>query len=306
MPVNDNLYLGVGNISHERELGAYYQDLTPAIYHFEHNSMGDFDENGIPFLREAKRKYYSIVYVIQYALINHDLMLKGAGDADEKKRIIKRCLDWLEEKAEDFHDSTVWRSEMNEQYKLPKGWISAMYQGQAVSLFLRAFQLFGEERYLKIAEKAFEFFKYDYAEGGVRRVDENGYIWFEEYPSAVPSLVLNGYIYTVFGIYDLYRVTKNEEAVKLFDECVRTLENNLYKYDAGYWSVYDQLKKELVSYYYQKNVHIPLMEIMYGLTGKEIFKKYAEKWTKNLNSLFDKFIVKIMYRVQPRIRRWSK
>lgn len=306
MSVNDNLYLGVGNISHERELNAYYQDLTPAIYHFEHNSMGDFDERGIPFLREEKRKYYSIVYVIQYALINHDLMLKGANDADEKKRIIKNCLDWLEEKAEDFHDSVIWRSEYNEQYKLPKGWISAMYQGQAVSLFLRAYQLFGEERYLKTAEKAFEFFKYDYSEGGVKRVDENGFIWFEEYPSEKPSLVLNGYIYTVFGIYDLYRATKSEEAKRLFDECLRTLENNLHKYDVGYWSVYDQLKKELVSYYYQKNVHIPLMEIMYRLTGKEIFKKYAEKWTKNLNSAFDKFIVKIMYRVQPRIRRWSK
>lgn len=306
MSVNDNLNLGVGNISHDRELGAYYQDLAPAIYHFEHNSMGAFDERGIPFLREEKRDYYSIVYVIQYALINHDLMLIDASTADEKKRIIKNCLDWLEEKAEDFRDSLVWRSEHNEQYKLPKGWISAMYQGQAISLFLRAYQLFGEEKYLKIAEKTFEFFKYDYAEGGVKRIDENGFIWFEEYPSDVPSLVLNGYIYTLFGIYDLYRVTKSEEAGQLFDECVRTLENNLHKYDVWYWSVYDQLKRELVSYYYQKNVHIPLMEIMYHLTGKQIFNKYAEKWKKNLNSAFDRFVVKIMYRVQPRIRKWSK
>lgn len=305
MPVNDDLFLGVGNISHDVKLDAYYQDLTPAIYHFEHNSMGDFDENGIPYLHDPKGRQYSIVYVIQYALINHDLMLKGEN-ADEKKRIIRKCLDWLEEKSEDFNDSLVWRSDANEQYKLPKGWISAMYQGQAVSLFLRAFQLFGEEKYLAIAEKTFEFFKYDYSEGGAKRIDENGCLWFEEYPSATPSLVLNGYVYTMFGFYDLYRVTNSERAKNLFDECVATLEKNLYKYDVWYWSVYDQLKRELVSYYYQKNVHIPLMEIMYRLTGKEIFRKYAEKWTRNLNSGFNKFVLQIMYRVQPRLRRWIK
>lgn len=305
MPVNNDLNLGVGNISHDVRLNAYYQDITPAIYHFENNSMGDFDENGIPYLFDSNGRQYSIVYVIQYALINHDLMLKGI-DVENKKRIIKRCLDWLEEKSEVFHDSIVWRSEYNEQYKLPKGWVSAMYQGQAISLFLRAYQLFGVEKYRTAAEKAFAFFKYDYAEGGAKRTDENGCIWFEEYPSAEPSLVLNGYIYTMFGFYDLYRVTKNEKARQLYDECVKTLEKNLYKYDVWYWSVYDQLKRELVSYYYQKNVHIPLMEIMYQLTGKEIFKKYAEKWTKNLNSVFNRLVVKIMYRVQPRIRKWIK
>ena len=305
MAQNENLYLGVGNISHDEKLGAYYQDFTPAIYHFEHNSMGDFDENGIPYLHDPKGNYYSIVYIIQYALINHDLMLKG-DDAEERKRIIKKCLDWLEAKKEDFRDSIVWRSPYNVQYDLPEGWVSAMYQGQAISLFLRGFQLFGDEKYLKIAEKTFEFFKYDYAEGGAKRIDENGCLWFEEYPSSTPSLVLNGYIYTMFGFYDLYRVTKSGRAKETFDECVKTLEKNLYKYDVWYWSVYDQLKKELVSYYYQKNVHIPLMEIMHRLTGKGIFKKYAEKWTTNLNSGFNKFVLQIMYRVQPRIRKWIK
>lgn len=305
MPVNDNLYLGVGNISHDSQLNAYYQDLTPAIYHFEHNSMGGFDENGIPYLVDKNGKHYSIVYVIQYALINHDLMLKGI-DVENKKQIIRRCLDWLEEKSENYLDALVWRSEANEQYQLPKGWVSAMYQGQAISLFLRAYQLFGIEKYLTIAEKTFEYFKYDYSEGGVKRIDENGFIWFEEYPSKQPSLVLNGFIYTFFGMYDLYRVTKNEKAKELYDECVKTLENNLHKYDVWYWSVYDQLKRELVSYYYQKNVHIPLMDVMYCLTDKILFKEYAEKWTRNLNSSFNKFILQIMYRVKPRIRKWIK
>lgn len=306
MTVNNELHLGVGNISHDRQLNAYYQDFTPAIYHFENNSLeGGFDENGIPYLQGEQGKYYSFVYIIQYALIKHDLLLKNI-DVETGKAVIQKCLDWLEETGEDFFDSTVWRSEEDKQYSLKKGWVSAMYQGQAISLFLRGYQLFGTERYLTIAEKIFKCFKYDYSEGGVKRIDDRGYIWFEEYPTSKPSLVLNGFIYTMFGFYDLYRVTGSAEAKKLFDDCVSTLENNLYKYDIWYWSVYDQLKEQLVSYYYQKNVHIPLMQIMHQLTGKEIFERYAEKWTKNLNNPVHQLVVKIMYRVQPRIKKWIK
>jgi len=35
MGVNNNLYLGIGNVSWEPNLGAYYQDLKEAIYHFD-------------------------------------------------------------------------------------------------------------------------------------------------------------------------------------------------------------------------------------------------------------------------------
>lgn len=299
----NKLYLGVGNISHDDKLNAYYQDMTAAIYYFDHKLLGDFDENGIPYGYAPKGRNYNIVYVAQYGLINHDLMLKGI-DVENRKLIIRNCLNWLEEKSEVFLDSLVWRSGFDEKYNLSAGWVSAMSQGQAMSLFLRGFQLFNEDRYLTIAEKAFEYFKYDCSEGGVRRIDSNGNIWLEEYPTPQPSFVLNGQIYTMFGIYDLYRVTKNEKAKDLFDECVRTLENNLYKYDVWYWSVYDQLREELVSYYYQKNVHTPLMEIMYQLTGKEVFQFYAQKWMRNLNNPFHNLIVKVMYRVQPRMKRW--
>jgi hypothetical protein len=141
--------------------------------------------------------------------------------------------------------------------------------------------------------------------GGFKRVDNHGCIWFEEYPSAIPSYVLNGYIYSVFGILDLYRVTHREELKSLWLDCVKTLETNLPKYDVWYWSRYDQLKKELVSFYYQKNVHIPLMQIMFELTKKEIFNYYAKKWTKNFKNPLHKFITIVMYRIQPRINKIS-
>lgn len=305
MGVNNNIYLGVGHISFDSNLGAYYQDFAPAIYHLENNSLGEFDEQGIPFLIEGDRKYYSVVYVIQYALIQHELLLRD-DDIEKRKNIILTCINWLDNKAETFKDSIVWRSEENKQYNLEKGWISAMYQGQAISLYLRAGQLFNEPKYIEIAEKIFLFFQYDYSQGGALRIDKNGYKWLEEYPSNPPSYVLNGFIYSLLGILDLYRVTKNPNAKELYDNCILTLEKNIHKYDLFYWSVYDQDKKELVSYYYQKNVHIPLMAILFNLTKKDVFKTLEIKWSKQLNSKMALFLVQIMYRVQPRLRNFFR
>lgn len=302
MGANNELYLGVGNISMDGRLGSYYQDLTPALYHLENNSIGEFDKEGIPFLVEGERRYYSVVYILQYGLILHDLTLKGINP-DENKKILLKLIHWLTENCEDFKDSIVWRSEENTHYHLKKGWISAMYQGQAISFFLRMSQLFNEPKYIEFSAKIMAYFKYDYEEGGAKRIDKNGYLWFEEYPTNPPSHVFNGFVYTIFGILDYYRVTECKDSKKLYDQCISTLCNNIQKYDLWYWSRYDQLKQELVSFYYQKNVHIPLVKILYLLTDEPIFNSLDIKWEKQLNSKFNRMIVKIMYRIQPRIKK---
>lgn len=298
--VDNNIKLGVGVISFNTKLEGYYQDVAASLTHIEGGIFANFDDNGIPYCIEGDIKKYYIVTIIQYALICYEFIVKEQYVDGYKKKFLK-CIAWLENKKEIFKDSYVFMSEENNHYGLKKGWVSGMYQGQAISLYLRAYQLTGDYSYLSTAEGIFNSFKYDYADGGFKRIDDKGYLWFEEYPTAKPSYVLNGFVYAMFGLLDLYRVTGNIDAKVMWDECVRTVENNLYKYDVWYWSIYDQLKKELVSYYYQKNVHIPLMQILHGLTGKEIFSYYAVKWEKNLNSTFNKIITKIMYRIRPRI-----
>ena len=300
MGANNKIYLGVGHVSFDEILGAYYQDFTPAMYHFENNSLGKFDENGIPYIIEPDRNYYSVVAVIQYGLILHDLILKGENVLNHQKSLLN-CLNWLIANSEVFKDSVVWRNAENTHYHLEKGWISAMYQGQAISLFLRAAQMFEDETYIKLSKDIFMFFKYDYSEGGVKRIDNSGNIWFEEYPTDPPSFVFNGFVYTIFGILDYYRFTKDQEAKDLYDSCIETVEKNIHKYDRFYWTLYDQLKKELVSYYYQKNVHIPLVSILYLLTKSEKFDRLKKKWTKQKNIKVNLLFVSLMYRIQPRI-----
>jgi hypothetical protein len=300
--VDNSIILDVGNISWDKELGAYYQDIAPSIVHINNGIFAALDDNGIPYTIHGDIKHYAPISIIQYALMQYDFYIKGV-DVDKSKSIFLNCVNWLENKTEALMNSVVIKQEYNKQYNIPEGWVSGMAQGQLLSVFLRAYQLFNNEKYLDLSHKVFNSFYLEYEEGGFKRIDKNGYLWFEEYPSKTPSYVLNGFIYSILGILDYYRVTNDKKAKNIWDECVKTLEANLHKYDVWYWSVYDQLKEQLVSYYYQKNVHIPLMKIMYLLTEKEIFNHYALKWQKNLNNKFHNFITKIMYRVQPRIKK---
>src|SRR5690606_10358037 len=146
----------------------YYQDFKGAIVHFEQNNLGNFDENGIPFLVEVERSYYSVVHVIQYALIQLEFIYVN-NDVERREELVVNSLNWIESTAEELRGSLVWRSESNHHYHLEKGWISSMYQGQAISLFLRAYQYFKQEKYLHIAHRIFPFFEIDYVDGGVKR-----------------------------------------------------------------------------------------------------------------------------------------
>lgn len=295
-----NIVLDLGNVSLEEDLGTYYIDMTPAEIHYTQNIWGGcFDDNGVPMVMSSKGLYYFATNIAQYCFILISKYYRSKDDECLNK--LRCCIDVLQkEKTEDAYTVRWIQNNDCERYNIKAPWVSSMAIGEVMSVFLRMYQIEGDESYLNIAKKAYEFLKIDVADGGVRRLDENGYLWFEEYPSDPPSYVLNGFIYTLFGLYDLYRVTGMVDVKNDIDECIRTLKDNLYRFDSGYWSNYDLRYRELVRYYYQRNVHVPQMKVLYGLTGEPIFLKYANKWERNVTKMNYAF-VRIMYRVRPRL-----
>lgn len=216
---------------------------------------------------------------------------------------LKACIAKLLEIKEEYKGTYAWFHHSDDvRYELKAPWASAMAQGEVMSLFLRFYQLTNEPAHLEVAQKAYKFLQLENDPLGVRIKDKKGHLWFEEYPSSPASCVLNGYIYAIFGLYDLYRVTKDSDVKEDIDSCIETLKSNLHRFDAGYWSYYDLLKKELVRYYYQKNVHVPQLKVLHELSNEPIFNKFAKKWEKTLNP-FHFFLVQIMYRVLPRWRK---
>ena len=304
---NHNLTLPAGNVSLDRNLGKFYQDFSQTLHHFDENYFGDMDKNGIPMFGFGSKAVYNQIYIIQYGLICHDLVIDRVNVELNKARL-KRCVNWLIANQEEHLGTIVWRNHFpNPRYGLESGWVSGMYQGQVISLLLRYGQMFDKmDAVLPLAQSAFQFLDIEYKDGGVKRFDKNGLLWYEEYPGVEPSFVMNGFVYTLLGIYDLWRVTNDIDVKLTIDECVKTLRESMMLYDSGYWSIYDQLKKELATEYYHKNIHIPLMEVLHNLTGEEIFNTYNKRWKKQLNSKFNRVWVQVMYRVQPRLRRFSK
>ena len=142
---NHDLSLPVANVSLDRQLGAFYQDFKAALHHFEERYFGDFDADGIPMFGFGNEAVYNQIYIVQYGLISHDLILEGI-DVELHTERLKSCVNWLLENEEKFNGTAVWRNHFpNPRYGLESGWVSGMYQGQVISLLLRYGQMFDEE-----------------------------------------------------------------------------------------------------------------------------------------------------------------
>jgi hypothetical protein len=299
-----DIVLPLGDTTLNEKLGVYYIDMRPSIVHYTENIYdGTFDDKHVPMCGDGNGGfYYSAVNICQYGFIIHANYLENENNDDLK--ILINCLNKLESLKLENDKIAKWENNyFNPRYKLNPPWISAMDCGEVLSFYLRLYQLLNDENLLTTSYKIFNFLQIDVNEGGVRTRDKNGNLWFEEYPSNPPSYVLNGFIYTVFGLYDLYRVSNDSRVKSDIDECIETLKFNLHKFDTGYWSKYDLLHKELVRYYYQINVHVPQLMVLFELTKEPIFENYGKKWKNNL-TFFNYFFVKIMYRIQPRLLKY--
>lgn len=159
-----------------------------------------------------------------------------------------------------------------------------MAQGEGISLLLRAYVKLEKRVYLESAEKAMNFMKKDIETGGVTYY-EGDKIFLKEYPT-LPT-VLNGWIFSIFGLYD-YCIIKHDdiETKEFLNRTIKTLEEYISKFDLNYWSKYDS-EKIIASPFYHE-LHIQLLMALYDLTEIDVFQKYAEKWEKCEKNIFFK------------------
>jgi heparosan-N-sulfate-glucuronate 5-epimerase len=157
-----------------------------------------------------------------------------------------------------FYDAAEWMLENQNQdggYPIPvkrklgpgfddlnKGWLSAMSQGHAISLLSRAYFHSGQTKYLTAAINALKPFRIPSYQGGVLATFLGKFVWYEEYPTSPHSFVLNGFIYSLLGLYDLHKIAPKEqskEALALFDQGMVSLKKLLTLFDTGSGTTYD-------------------------------------------------------------------
>ncbi|XP_056641918.1 D-glucuronyl C5-epimerase B [Diorhabda sublineata] len=178
---------------------------------------------------------------------------------------------------------------------LQPGWYSSMSQGHAISVLSRAYYHSGGDiRYLTAALLGLKPFKVSSDLGGVRASFLDKYPWYEEYPTQPASFVLNGFIYSLLGLYDLMSIAPLEdgrEAEVLFNDGMVSLRRMISLFDMGSVTSYD-LRHFTISTapnlarwdYHATHVNqLLLLSTIDGDSSSSLFKVTAERWIGYMN-----------------------
>lgn len=263
-----------------KEVGQYYM---PFLY--KANYQGPFDQNGIPLLDYHGKigKKYNPIAIAQYGLGHYNLY-KKTGDKRNLEIAIKQTDSLVNNLEANKYGLKVWMHHFDWEYrdKLKAPWYSALAQGNGISLLVRIYLETNKKKYFETARQAFESLLTTIDKGGVLFIDKNNYYWLEETIVDPPTHILNGFLWTLFGVWDYWLLTKDEKAKNLFNKCIKTLKNNLQKFDIGFWSLYEQsgTKMKMLASPFYHSLHIVQLKILYQITDEPIFKEYAEKWEK--------------------------
>lgn len=258
---------GVGTCYSKKEVKGYYNDLTEKV-------TKDNPDILVPkYHVDTGEEIYFSIGIFQYGLASYDLYLKTGEDIYKKKLLA--CADWAVENQEK-NGGYITFAYKNTEYPY-----SSMAQGEALSLLCRAYFLTKDEKYIKAAKKAKDFMLKEIKDGGTA-LTKGDEIYF--YEATFMPLVLNGWIFSLWGIMDYCRTVSDSGAEEIFLKSLNTLKKKLPDFDIGYWSKYDDGKR-ISSPFYHK-LHIAQLKVMYDLFGDDIYKKYADKWENYQKSFF--------------------
>ncbi|XP_064642168.1 D-glucuronyl C5-epimerase-like isoform X2 [Lineus longissimus] len=180
----------------------------------------------------------------------------------------------------------VTRKLANGALELPPGWYSAMAQGQAMSTLTRAYIRTGNRKYLSASLRATKIFDVKSQDNGVLAKFMDKHNWFEEYPTIPSCYVLNGFIYSLIGLYDLKSVAPSDyvhDAERLFNSGMDTLKVMLPLFDTGSGSIYDLrhitlgVAPNLARWDYH-TTHVNQILLLSTVDDDPILKNTAERW----------------------------
>lgn len=249
-----------------------------------------FDAEGLPKRIYPNGAFYNPVLIAEFALTHHGRYL-ATGDGTEREQFL-RAAAWLlghQDASGALRYDFAWRYYLTGETFAP-GWVSGMAQGMALSVFARAYDVTGDARYLEAGAKALEFLLTPVEQGGtlatLADLDPSlgRYLIFEEYVTEPASYTLNGYMFTLLGLYDWSTLEHPSAATaqRYFTRGLETLRKILPYYDLGGITTYDlgYLTHEAephVSISYHA-VHIYLLHALYTVTQDPLLQRYRDRW----------------------------
>lgn len=270
-----------GLIYSKKELKGYYNDLTLKVTTVDQNNIAKIPT----VVLQNNEEIVFPISVFQYGLGSYDLYLLTN---DEKYLIaFQNMVQWA---LDNQSENGSWN---NFFYIYPDTPYSSMAQGEGVSLLLRAYQESKNTRYLECAKRALDFMLLPIEKGGTTRY-QNGDVIFMEYTHKSP--VLNGWIFSIFGLFDYYQLTKDEHYLEILNQTLVTLDKKIKDFDNNYWSLYD-LNNNITSSFYH-NLHIAQLKVMYDIFQSQEIFIYLTKWEKYNNNILNSKIAFLKKAIQ--------
>lgn len=265
--VNQN----IGKYFQKNNIKGYYNNMIEKVTRMPELLAGD----ELPKLDlEGGKSTVFPVAIFQYGLGAYDLYLKTCNECYASK--FMQCVNWAIEHKD---EKGSWN---NFSHYCPDTPYSAMAQGEGVSLLIRAYKHTGKADYLDAARNALEFMLLPLTDGGTTKYEGDD-MYLMEY--TFKGMVLNGSIFSWWGLYDYVLVTKDVGRYKdMMDRTLKTLIKILPEFKCSFWSIYS-LDGLIASPFYH-NLHIAQMQAMYQLTGEKIFEEYATYWGRQQKNPF--------------------
>lgn len=248
-----------------------------------------YDTDGIPKVKYEEKYYYNPVTVAQYALTLYGEYLQGDVVLQDFITATEKLIS-LQDDSGAFRYPFPFKYYLSGEVYQP-GWVSGMAQGQALSVFARAYSVTGDQRYLQAGDKSLEFLLTPVSAGGVKDTLEDlhpslkKYIIFEEYVADPASYTLNGFMFALLGLYDWAQVSlgdTRELSEQNFETGIETLEKILPYYDIGGLSAYDlghityNAEPHAIAKYHA--IHIYLLHALYSITDNETLHEFEQMW----------------------------
>jgi len=294
---NANKHLAVNTDNTSSQLTAYYfkfeEDLSKL-----NRLIHSFDSDGVPIntsyidVKTPLLHYYPIT-IGQYGLAVFHAWLQTGNP--EKKALFLRIADWFMAHAtEETHLGVYWLTEVPKpEFNVHSPWKSAFAQSRSISVLARAWQITGKEMYIQTAAKALIPFTLDTKDGGVSVDRAKGETFFEEYVAALPTRVLDGHGFSLFGLHDFMRASREEPSLKvahelayrLFNEGVEGLIQQLPRFDLKYWIRFNYCdlpnypQDDPCTIGYLRLVLLQL-KVLHEITGRAELQFYQEKFSR--------------------------
>ncbi|MBV9278162.1 MAG: hypothetical protein JOZ97_08010 [Candidatus Eremiobacteraeota bacterium] len=276
---------------HSGPLGRYYMTWRSDTSAWgEDWAISPFDSDGV--LLTLGGKFYHPSRIAQFALHAH---------ADWSERRSERALRAFRAQAQWLRDHQRAHRGIEgcypfdfpwPRYGAACGWISAMAQGEAISVLLRADQMFPKDGYFDAAMRAATPFRMDLRDGGVVSRTTQGDVFFEEVAVEPPAHILNGHIYALWGLWELQRLTQESWLSDLVRDGAQTLCRRLPLYDSGYWSFYHLLAyqggfRPVATLKYHA-FHVAQLRVLAAMCGEQRFEAVANRWEAYQDTLLSR------------------